>query len=231
MAAKKSSPLTDQLLLEGAWHALAQAGRLLNSAATLYVAGDASTALAIAMFAREELGRSMLLRECAREVRGGKILSTKDVTKRCDSHVAKQAASAFSIVLRGGIRQALTDLSSHDPLSERGQAADAMVRSAVSAKQKRQPQQRHDDRCNALYVDLNEVGTAWRCPTDIQKDEARNGIGEAVSDYAMERERLLNSQTAITIRPHVMREEMISAKAQMSVSVDVPAPIWFTLGV
>jgi prepilin-type processing-associated H-X9-DG protein len=153
------------------------------------------------------------------------------MTKRCDSHVAKQAASAFSIVLRSGIRQALTDMSSHDPLSQRGQAADATVRSAVSAKQKRQPQKRHDDRCNALYVDLNEAGTAWRCPIDIQQNDARNGIAEAVSDYAMERERLLNSQLAITVRPHVMREEMISAKAQMSVSVDVPAPIWFTLGV
>lgn len=54
MAANKTPPeragtVTEQVLLEGAWYALAQAGRLLNSATTLYVANDGSTALAIAM--------------------------------------------------------------------------------------------------------------------------------------------------------------------------------------
>ena len=39
--------VSEQTLLEGSWWALAQAGRLLQSATTLYDLGDFGTALAV----------------------------------------------------------------------------------------------------------------------------------------------------------------------------------------
>src|SRR6266566_5212144 len=89
----------EQTLLEGSWWALEQAGRLLRSATVLFKSGDCSTALAVAMFGREELGRSRLLRDCAREVREGNLLQPHKITERCKDHVRKQKASAFHITL------------------------------------------------------------------------------------------------------------------------------------
>lgn len=240
MAASKNPPeragtVTEQVLLEGAWYALAQAGRLLNSATTLYVANDWSTALAVAMFGREEVGRSRLLRDCAREVREGRTLTAHDVRKRSDDHVEKQSASAFSAVLRprmdSALGKALVTLSQCDPSSKEWQDANILVESATNAKQKNQSQQRHESRCNALYVDLSAYATRWYRPTDISKDDAREGISQAVNDYGLERERFINSQLAITVPPHVSRDEMLAARERMSDPVDLPAPMWFGLGI
>jgi AbiV family abortive infection protein len=87
--------VTEQMLLEGSWWALKQAGRLLESATMLFESGDFSTALAVAMFGREELGQSRLLRDCAWEVREGKVPQPDEIKRRCKDHVKKQEASAF----------------------------------------------------------------------------------------------------------------------------------------
>jgi AbiV family abortive infection protein len=226
-----AATLTEQVLLEGAWHALAQAGRLLNSAFSLFQANDASTALAIAMFGREELGRSRLLRDCAREVREGFALTVHDVRNRCEDHVAKQSESAFCIVLRppmdSALGRAMTIMSQPDPSSREWQDAKDMLDAAIGSKQKRQPQQRHDSRCNALYVDLNSSGTGWHRPTEIAEDDARNAIQEALNDYRLERERLTNPALAIANPVHVSVKDMTEARARMAVEVDLPpAPLW-----
>jgi AbiV family abortive infection protein len=87
--------ISEQTLLEGSWHALVQAGRLLRSAVLLFDSGDASSALMLAMFVREELGRSRLLRMCAGEVNAGQLYTPCEVAAKCDDHVAKQETSAF----------------------------------------------------------------------------------------------------------------------------------------
>ena len=50
-------------LLKGLWYSLEQCGRLLKSAGVLYEEKDYSTAVGVAMFAREELGKHRLLRK------------------------------------------------------------------------------------------------------------------------------------------------------------------------
>jgi AbiV family abortive infection protein len=52
-------------IVRGAWYALQQEGRLLHSAVAVFATGDASTALALAMLAREELGKANMLRDLA----------------------------------------------------------------------------------------------------------------------------------------------------------------------
>jgi len=192
--ADRTTPVTEQFLLEGAWHALDQAGRLLCSASILFDGGDSSTALAIAMFGREELGRSKLLRDCAREVRGGSDISAQEVTRCTDDHVKKQAAASLSVVMRmrpgSAAWTAATDGSRTDIPDEERSAAHETVRRAFEAKAKKQPHARHEDRCSALYVDLNALGTKWRRPSAIGREDARNSIVDAVNDYALERERV-----------------------------------------
>ena len=48
-------------LLEGAWYAFEQSGRLLNDAVTLFDGGSHSTAAGIALLGREELGKGRIL--------------------------------------------------------------------------------------------------------------------------------------------------------------------------
>jgi hypothetical protein len=86
--------ISEQTLLEGSWHAVVQAGRLLHSAVLLFDNGDASSAFVLAMFGREELGRSRLLRVCAGEVNAGQLYTPSEIAAKCDD-LAKQEASAL----------------------------------------------------------------------------------------------------------------------------------------
>jgi AbiV family abortive infection protein len=125
--------VSEQTLLEGSWFALEQAGRFLCSATQLFRTGDWSTALAIAMFGREELGRSRLLRDISGEVHLGKVLGPAAINRRCKRHAAKQDASAFSVTV-------------HAASTATASALDA----AVTAKARRQSSDRHEARCSSL---------------------------------------------------------------------------------
>ncbi len=62
-------------LLKGAVYALQQSGLLVRDANILYRAGSYASAVVLATFAREELGRWKLLLKLRREVIQGKKLS------------------------------------------------------------------------------------------------------------------------------------------------------------
>lgn len=225
--------VTEQTLLEGSWWALEQAGRLLRSAITLLESGDPSTALAVAMFGREELGRSRLLRDCAQEVHEGKALQAHEITKRCEDHVRKQGASAFGVTLRPSsdsqIGKALSAMTQHEPGSEEWSNANDLVNSAADAKQKRQPHDRHQARCKGLYVDLNDSGTNWLRPIEISREEARINISDAVNDYAQEVDRLTNEGLRTSLQqnfPRLNVEAMSEARTRMPHAVDLPRPVW-----
>ena len=224
----------EQTLLEGSWWALEQAGRLLRSATVLFKSGDCSTALAVAMFGREELGRSRLLRDCAREVREGNLLQPHKITERCKDHVRKQKASAFHITLSpqsdSQLGKALRSLNEYEPSSEQWHNAESDINSAVKAKLKRQPDERHQARCSALYVDLNGLGTDWLRPSvKIAKDETRKAINNAISDYNREVDRLTNEESHPTLeqyQPHLSVKAMSIARSKMSHPMDIPRLRW-----
>lgn len=186
--------VSEAVLLEGSWYALEQAGRLLHAAVGVYDRGDPGTALALAMFGREELGRSRILRTLADKVAAGASFSTAEVTKRCDDHVQKQRAGALSTTLRVvppfQLAAALQARATSAPRSPEWVAASDVIRAASDAKAKRDPQDRHDKRENALYVDLDSNGTSWSRPCAIAAAVAREDIEDAVNDYATERDRL-----------------------------------------
>ena len=79
--------VTKDILLKGAWYAIEQCGLLLQHAVILHNAKAYSTAVAVALFAREELGRyKILLDFWERADRKGKNPTVDEIKKACDTH-------------------------------------------------------------------------------------------------------------------------------------------------
>jgi hypothetical protein len=81
-----------QYLLEGAVYALEQAGRLLQDAHLLYKNQRYGSAIVMALFAREEIGRYQLIRQLRKKMMetDGVVLA-EDIDRACDDHVRKQS--------------------------------------------------------------------------------------------------------------------------------------------
>ena len=101
--------VTPQYLLEGAVYALEQCGLLLRDANLLYQNGSHASAVALAAFAREELGRWRILLELRKKVLGGDNVTIKEIQTRCGDHVRKQEAGVMSIVMRTDTNTTLAD--------------------------------------------------------------------------------------------------------------------------
>jgi AbiV family abortive infection protein len=186
--------ISEACLLEGSWYALEQAGRFLHTAVGVYDRGDPATGLALAMFSREEVGRSRILRTLADEVAGGAVLTSKNVNDRCNDHVKKQRQGATGTTIRvtppSQLADALQVRASSAPGSPDWKAARDKISDAVTSKTKRDPQDRHDMRERALYVDLDVNSQVWSRPCTIAATAARELIQEAAGDYASERDAL-----------------------------------------
>jgi hypothetical protein len=92
--------VTPEYLLEGAAYALEQCGLLLRDANLLYQSGSYASAVALALFAREELGRYRILLDLRKQVLGGDHLTIQKIEKRCRDHERKQEAGMLSFVMR-----------------------------------------------------------------------------------------------------------------------------------
>lgn len=182
--------VSEATLLEGSWSALEQAGRLLHAAVGVYDRCDPGTALALAMFGREEVGRSRILRTLAQEVETGATFNAAEVTKRCEDHVRKQREGATGTTLRvvppSQLAKAAQSRVNNAHGSPEWKAACDEISAAVASKAKRDPQDRHDMREKALYVDLDSNSKSWSRPCTIDATVAREHIEDAVGDYAIE---------------------------------------------
>jgi hypothetical protein len=107
-----------------------------------------------------------------------------------------------------------------DPGSEEWQQAFKAVELAISTKRKRQPQDRHEMRERALYVDLDPTGTAWLRPVTLDSARCLDEITDAVNDYAVERDRLRDEVLDLDF------PEMAAARANMDPKVILPEPRW-----
>lgn len=216
--------ISEDTLLQGSWYSLEQAGRLLRSAVTLFDGGAPSTAVVLAMFGREEIGRSQILRDLAVKVKTGEKLTAKQISKSCENHIAKQEASVLSTTLRVDpntqLSAALQTRVRADFHSEAGRKASAKIEEATKAKRKRDPKSRHDARVQGLYVDLDDSGTSWIRPADLSAQAVRDHISDAVNDYAGEFDRLRNDAIAQDF------PEMAAARAKMNPIPVLPAPAW-----
>lgn len=216
--------VSSDVLLHGAWYSLEQAGRLLLSAVTLADAGDWSTATGIAMLAREEFGRSRLLRQLDEQVRSGRSMTASQVQSACDDHAEKQRAAATSTTMRTVRGTGLDDLLRQRMTAKSGSpewhALDRKLKTATDAKAKRTPEDRHQLRMKAFYTDILPNGDGWRRPWEISNQAAIDAIVDAVNDYAPERDRLRDE----VIR--VDHPEMAFARTTMNPQPVLPLPRW-----
>jgi AbiV family abortive infection protein len=216
--------ISEDTLLRGSWYSLEQAGRLLRSSVSLFDGGDPSTAVVLAMFGREELGRSQILRDLAAKVKAGEKLTAKQISKSCENHIAKQEAAALSTTLRVHPNTQLSaamQTRMHAGLhSEAGRNASAEIGKAIKAKRKRDPMSRHDARVQGLYVDLDDSGTSWIRPASLSAQAVSDQIVDAVGDYASELDRLRNDVIEQDF------PEMAAARARMNPLPVLPVPSW-----
>ena len=216
--------ISEVVLLEGSWYALEQAGRLLHAAVGVYDRGDPGTALALGMFGSEEIGRSRILRTLANEVASGASFSPQNVTDRCNDHVKKQREGATGTSIRfappSQLAKAVQIRAGSTPRSPGWKAACDVISVAVTSKTKRDPQDRHDMREKALYVDLDSDSMSWSRPCSITATIAREHIEDAVGDYAFECDAL---------RDVVIADDfptMAKARARMKPAPVLLAAIW-----
>jgi len=216
--------ISEDTLLRGSWYALEQAGRLLHSAVTLFDGGDPSTAVVLAMFGREELGRSQILRNLAAKVKAGQKLTAIQISKSCEDHIEKQKAATLSTTVRvspntqlSAAVQTRVRAGFH---SEAARKASAEIEEATKAKRKRDPKSRHDARVQGLYVDLDVSGTSWTRPASLSAQNVRDHMDDAMNDYAGELDRLRN----VVIEQDF--PEMAAARARMNPIPVLPAPCW-----
>jgi AbiV family abortive infection protein len=212
--------LDERYLLEGAWYATEQCGLLLRDAVLLHEGGRYGSAVGLAMFAREELGRARILLRLAADVRGGRFLTLEELENEVEDHVEKQTAAQLSVVYRGAPGSVLSELvtraHTNTPTAESEAAREEFDR-LLKRISRRTPSERHLARQRALFVDPSAAGTAWNRPAAFAKDEASRMVCDACNDYSVFRGSLLEGDRHARVRTEL---------APWAERPDLPGPIW-----
>ncbi len=180
--------VTGQYLLEGSVYALEQCGLLLRSAVRLYKQKEYANALVLASFAREEIGRSRILRELRKGVISKKRIVTVDhIRKECDHHLAKQIKGQLSITQRFQLNTTRGRLiAGAASVGPAGDEAREKLEALTKLQAKNAPKQRYLQRLRALYVEPDEAGMRWNRPSYMSAREARQYIQDVGNDYSLE---------------------------------------------
>ena len=183
------------VLLKGAWYSLEQCGRLLSDAAVLYREKSYSSAVALAMIGREELGKHrMLLDEWRNSEDTGKCPTVEAIKKVCADHIDKQRRALLGLTFTAEntstLGTALKNKIRHKPQDREYQQAEEVIQAALKGLAKRAPDERHAARMRALYVDLQNSGSDWSRPSEMAPDDAKKFLWDATNDYASQWHRL-----------------------------------------
>jgi AbiV family abortive infection protein len=185
------------VLLKGAWYAFEQCGNLLRHVKILYQREAYSSAVALAMIGREELGKyRILLGAWKRAYEGGKCPTVGQIRKALDDHIEKQRQAVLSITFMAEgpsvLDTAIRNQMAHHPWTPEHRAADQTIQANIKRMGKRAPVDRHKMRMQTLYVDLNDTGTDWSRPTGIHNADVERLLSDAANDYAVQRDKILN---------------------------------------
>ena len=187
--------VTAGVLLKGAAYALEQCGILLRDAAELYRAKAYPSAVALAMIGREELGKyRMLLEEWKKAESTGKLPTVEAIQAACADHIEKQKRAVLGLTFMpepsSVFGKAIAAQIEHRPQEPEYRAAEEDIKVALRATAKHAPEARHNSRMRALYVDLEDSGSAWNRPSDVPPNECKKLLTDAANDYAGQMRRL-----------------------------------------
>ncbi len=152
-------PLSNEKILAGVFFALRQAWELLSAARILHRAGKFSSAYGLAVFCREEIGKSKLLEQYWRGSAAGSPVFPQDLNSGdLRSHAGKLRA-AGKILSEGMISQ-----GTPDPTSKEGQELAHRLHEINISARERDPEKTHRGRLRAFYVEIHETGIGWWKP-------------------------------------------------------------------
>jgi AbiV family abortive infection protein len=188
--AKARKSATSTYLLKGAVFALEQCGQLLRDANCLYRNGSYASAVVLASFAREELGRANILFDLRDKVVAGESVDLEKVVRSCDDHLVKQEWAVVSMTYVTDKESELgklleTRMRAH-PQSEDWKTADKALRKLDSPRFKRAKDDRHKQRMRALYVDPDDSQLGWNRPLNVGKQTAYDFLVWAGNDYSVQ---------------------------------------------
>jgi AbiV family abortive infection protein len=223
--------VTPQYLLEGAVYALEQCGLLLRDANSLYRNGSYASAVAIVLFAREELGRYRILLDLRTKVIAGDHFTIREIQNHCRDHVTKQEAGMLSFVMRVDTNTSLGGLLG-TYLSVKHETVEwKTAREQLEQARESIPVERHKQRMSALYVDA-VAPDLWRRPTrEISQISAHAYIQDAANDYSGQYDRYINPET---YRPddlelYTALEEWVGRPILLPFPERPELPPWMTL--
>ena len=222
-----STSVSAQYLLEGSVYALEQCGSLLRDANLLYRNCSYANAVALAAFAREELGRWKILLDLRKEVVAGKHLTIEAIQSSCAGHVEKQRAGMMSLTMRGetgsGLGKLLQARMTTTPGTEERRLANEEIEKLDRLKAKRVPNERHNQRMSALYVDAISIDQWNRPSEEISRAFARDFLTDAVNDYSVQ---YSQGYTDLEIKIKDDEPELFKALQQWSDRPELPRPEW-----
>jgi AbiV family abortive infection protein len=131
---------------------------------TCCIAAAPASAVALALFAREELGRYRILLDLRTQVLGGDHLTIKKIQDRCKKHEHKQEAGMLSFVMRvetdtalGGLLGTYLNVKHESEEWKTAREQLEQARQSISVE-------RHKQRMSALYLDA-VAPDLWSRPT------------------------------------------------------------------
>lgn len=214
--------------MKGAVYALEQCGLLITGAVTLMDQKLYSSAVVLAAFAREEMGRSIILTNFFDEItKNKKDVTIQDIKRACEDHITKQKwgqlstsfrfqndSQAGKLMLRRMELLRLGQQFSKEYTEVEIKAAELMER-----VRKRTPSDRHKARTQALYVEPDQSGLGWNIPKDITPEFARDFVIDAANDYSSARQHINTESSGDAT-------EFIKQVRKWKSRPEIPLPIW-----
>jgi AbiV family abortive infection protein len=179
-AMNKGSSVSAVTLVYGLWYAIEQCGVLLNDAVQLFERASFPTALALALLANEELGKSIRLLNLWEQIENGNPITSADVEDAVRSkknvHQQKQrAALAESMTAGAGgteIGRLLAELirsstQMRDARFANGEPAENLRAELLAdPRMEKLARNLNDARKRVLYVNFDSSSGAWSRPRD-----------------------------------------------------------------
>jgi AbiV family abortive infection protein len=178
---------TSDSLGRGAWYSLEQCGHFLEDAVEAYHRARWMTGVALALMAREELGKHKILLSLRKS---GQSLTLRELNDKITQHVEKQKRGQLTTILGKGegerrfIKELLEDTGISE--DERRQRLEQLHELTKRVKN-RSSTDRYRDRMKAVYVDAREDGDWMRPCTAFTPRDAYIEVAGAVGDYLIAR--------------------------------------------
>ena len=205
--------LTAKDLLHGAMYAMEQAGHLLEDAVALHEKGRYSTAVALAIFSREELGKAKIILEIRKRALTSGTVSGDAVKAEYSDHIEKLRHGQTRTILRWTAEQSETTMKGlWAPLqSPELKQADGVVDRILRRIRNEGPNDMDQLRMRALYVDPVETSGKWNRPVEMTEELSWALLENVANDYAGRCDGLMMKD-----------DELANAIAQWSVCPPLP---------